>query len=186
MQNDLKNTLNILKKGGLFLYPTDTVWGIGCDATEENAVKKVFDLKRRTESKSLIILVDSWEMLQQYIKKIPPKVSCVLEGSSRPTSVIYKNPKGLADNVIANDNTVAIRIVNDDFCKRLIKKFGKPIVSTSANYSGKSTPKSFSEIDETLIDKVDYVVNLNREKKFGVSSQIVKIDHKGKIDFLRK
>ena len=186
MKNDLKNTLNILKKGGLFLYPTDTVWGIGCDATDENAVKKVYELKNRVESKSLIILVDSWEMLQQYIKKIPPKVSCVLEGSSRPTSVIYKKPKGLAKNVIANDNTVAIRIVNDDFCKQLIKKFGKPIVSTSANYSGKSTPKSFSEIDNSLIDKVDYTVNLNREKKFGVSSQIVKIDEKGKIEFLRK
>lgn len=186
MNKEIKQSINVLRKGGTIIYPTDTVWGIGCDATEENAVKKVFDLKRRTESKSLIILVDSWEMLQQYIKKIPPKVSCVLEGSSRPTSVIYKGSKGLANNVIASNHTVAIRIVKDDFCKQLIKKFGKPIVSTSANYSGKPTPKSFSEIDETIIDKVDYVVNLNREKKFGVSSQIVKIDHKGKIDFLRK
>ncbi|MEN8123689.1 MAG: L-threonylcarbamoyladenylate synthase [Bacteroidota bacterium] len=186
MQNDLKNTLKILKNGGIFLYPTDTVWGIGCDATDENAVKKVFELKKRIESKSLIILVDSWDMLQQYINKIPPKANCILEGTSRPTSVIYENPKGLAKNVIANDHTVAIRIVKDDFCKQLINKFGKPIVSTSANYSGKPTPKNFNEIDKTLFDKVDYVVNLNREKKFGVSSQIVKIDEKGKIEFLRK
>lgn len=186
MKNDLKNTLKILKSSGIFLYPTDTVWGLGCDATDENAVKKVFELKNRIESKSLIILVDSWEMLQQYINKIPPKVSCVLEGTSRPTSVIYKNPKGLAKNVIADDDTVAIRIVQDEFCKQLIKEFGKPIVSTSANYSGKPTPKNFIEIDKTLLNKVDYVVNLNREKRFGVSSQIVKIDEKGKIEFLRK
>ena len=186
MDVELKNTVKVLLNGGIIVYPTDTIWGIGCDATDEIAVAKVFELKQRVESKSLIILVDSWEMLKQYITNIPAKVNCIIQGSSKPTSVIYNNPKGLAKNVIAKDNSVAIRIVKDDFCKLLIKKFGKPIVSTSANYSGKSAPKSFDEIDKTLLNKVDYVVSLQHNKKQGVASQIVKVDSKGKIEFIRK
>ena len=186
MEVEIKNTLKALKKGNLIVYPTDTIWGIGCDATDENAVAKVFELKQRTESKSLIILVDGMEMLQKHIKNLPGKVTCVLAGTSRPTSVIYKNPKGMAANVIADDNTVAIRIAKDEFCQRLIHDFGKPIVSTSANYSGKPSPKSFDEIDKTLLNKVEYVVNLHREEKQNRSSQLVKISNKGKIEFLRK
>ena len=186
MNIELKNSVNVLLEGGSIVYPTDTIWGIGCDATDEKAVEKVFELKQRSEAKSLIILVDGIEMLHNYIKKFPAKVSCVLAGTSRPTSVIYKNPKGLAKNVIAADRTVAIRIAKDEFCQKLIQEFGKPIVSTSANYSGKATPKCFDEIDKSLLDKVDYVVNLYREEKQNRSSQLVKISDKGKIEFLRK
>ena len=186
MDVEVKNTVKALLNGGLIVYPTDTIWGIGCDATDDKAVAKVFELKQRAEAKSLIILVDGMEMLQKHIKKLPAKVTCVLQGTSRPTSVIYKNPKGLASNVIAGDNTIAVRIVNDEFCQELIGNFGKPIVSTSANYSGKSSPKSFDEIDKTLLNKVDYVVDLHREKKQNRSSQLVKISEKGRIEFLRK
>jgi len=186
MNVEIKNTVKKLLDGGVIVYPTDTIWGVGCDATNEKAVAKVFKLKQRTEAKSLIILVDGMEMLQKYIKKFPTKVTCVLAGTSRPTSVIYKNPKDLAKNVIAADNTVAIRIANDEFCQNLIKKFGKPIVSTSANYSGKASPKCFDEIDRSILDKVDYVVNLHREEKQNRSSQLVKISDNGKIEFLRK
>lgn len=186
MESELIKTLEFLSKRKTILYPTDTIWGIGCDATDERAVAKVFKLKQRTEAKSLIILVDGMEMLQNYIEKFPTKVSCILAGTSRPTSVIYKNPKGLAKNVIAVDNTVAIRIANDEFCQKLIQKFGKPIVSTSANYSGKPTPKCFNDIDKTLLNKVDYVVDLHRDEKQNRSSQLVKISDKGRIEFLRK
>jgi len=186
MNIELKKSLEVLLKGGVIVYPTDTIWGIGCDATDEKAVEKVFELKQRNDSKSLIILVDGMEMLHNYVKKLPKKVSCVLAGSSRPTSVIYKNPKGLSENVIAKDNTVAIRIVHDEFCQRLIQAFGKPIVSTSANYSGKASPKCFDDIDRSLLNKVDYVVNLHRDEKQNRSSQLVKISDKGRIEFLRK
>jgi len=186
MDIEIKNTVKALAIGGVIVYPTDTIWGVGCDATNENAVAKIFELKKRAGSKSLIILVNDLDMLQEYIKKLPKKVACVLESTSRPTSVIYKNSKGLAANVIAKDNTVAIRIVNDEFCQNLIQKFGKPIVSTSANYSGKPSPKSFDEIDKTLLDKVEYVVNLRQDEKQNRSSQLVKISSSGKIEFLRK
>lgn len=186
MNTEIKRSLNVLNNGGVIIYPTDTIWGIGCDATDEHAVEKVFKIKKRSESKSLIILVDSWTMLQQYINDIPSKVSCILKGSNRPISVIYSDPRGLAKNVIAKDDTVAIRIVNDDFCNKLIKNFGKPIVSTSANLSNKMAPKSFSDIEKSLLDKADYIVNLHQDEKQRIASQIVKVDSKGKIEFIRK
>ncbi len=186
MNSEVLNAIKILSEKGIIIYPTDTIWGIGCDATNEVAVAKIYKLKQRTETKSLIILVDSWIMLETYIKKIPAKVSCIIKGSSKPTSVVYNNPKGLAKNVVANDNTVAIRIVKDEFCKELIQQFGKPIVSTSANTSGKSTPKNFDEIEDSLLNKADYVVNLHREKIQKTASQIVKVDSRGKIEFIRK
>ncbi len=186
MKIEIQKSLKVLNIKKTILYPTDTVWGIGCDATNKNAVDKIYKLKQRSESKSLIILVDSWEMLQKYVEVIPEKVSCILKGSSKPTTVIYSNPKGLAKNVIAKDNTIAIRIVQDEFCKKLIQQFGKPIVSTSANISGEPSPKSFDEINPLLLDKVDYVVNLPLQNNRGVTSQIVKVSDTGKIEFLRK
>ncbi len=186
MKNEINKSLEVLKKGGVIIYPTDTIWGIGCDATNEKAIEKVYQIKERSESKSLIILVDSWKMLEQYVGQIPNKVSCILKGSTKPTSVIYDHSKGLAKNVIANDGTVAIRIIKDIFCQELIKKFNKPIVSTSANYTGIKAPQNFSDIERSLLEKADYIVNLHREKKQGVASQIVKVDKEGKIVFLRK
>jgi len=185
-QSEINNSLSILNNGKILLYPTDTVWGLGCDASDENAVTKVFKMKQRAESKSLIILVDSIEMLEKYIELIPEKVKKILTKPERPTTIIYDNPRHLAKNVIAQDNTVAIRIVQDEFCKNLIHQFGKPIVSTSANRSGMPTPNSFKEIEQSILDTADYIVNLHREKINQQSSQIIKIDQSGEIVFIRK
>ncbi len=185
MKQELNSTLESLQNKGILLYPTDTVWGIGCDATDKNAVEKVFNIKQRSESKSLIILVDSLEMLEKYIDEVPDTLLEILKKFNKPTTVIYKNPTGLAKNVIAIDNTVAIRIVQDKFCKKLIKKFGKPIVSTSANISGESAPTSFKEIDISILDAVDYVVNLHHDKKTKATSRIIMINKDGLVKVIR-
>ncbi len=173
----VKDTVASLKSGKTILYPTDTVWGIGCDATNEEAVKQIYKLKNREESKSLIVLVNSLEMLKTYISDIPKKVLEILETSTKPTTIIYKNPKGIADNIInKEDTTIGIRIVKNDFCEKMITDFGKPIVSTSANISGEPTPKSFSEISKSILNGVDYVVDLQTDKISTKSSTILKID----------
>lgn len=175
-----------LKDGGIIIYPTDTVWGIGCDATNENAVTKIFHIKKREESKSLVILVNNIEMLRRYVGEIPTILIDLLKEGTKPTTVIYENPKGLAKNVIANDNTVAIRIAQDEFCQKLIKKFGKPIVSTSANISGSRTPSTFKEIDQSILDEVDYVVNLYQDKTNDSPSKIIKIGKDGELEVIRE
>ncbi len=172
----LKEIVNELKEGKTILYPTDTVWGIGCDATNEDAVKKIYKLKNREESKSLIILVASIDMLKEYVTNISEKAIDIIKKAKKPTTIIYQNPKNLAKNTIASDNTIAIRIPQDDFCLQLIKKIGKPIVSTSANISGEPTPKSFSEISKAILNNVDYVVDLHQDKTTEKSSTILKID----------
>ncbi len=172
----MEEVISCLKQEKTILYPTDTVWGLGCDATNEEAVKKIYQLKNREESKSLIILVNSTEMLQDYVENIPEKALQILKESKKPTTIIYNNPRGLAPNTIASDNTIAIRIPQDEFCVQLIKEFGKPIVSTSANVSGEPTPKSFSEISEAILKNVDYVVDLHQEKVAEKSSTILKIE----------
>lgn len=160
----------------IILYPTDTVWGIGCDATSESAVKKVYQLKNREDSKALIILVSSVSMLKKYVS-ISKKEIEIIKSTTKPTTIIYKNPIGLASNLVnKEDNTVAIRIVQDDFCRKLIKRLKKPIVSTSANISGNPTPKSFSEIEEVILKGVDYVVNLRTEEITKKSSTILKVE----------
>lgn len=185
MQTEIQKSLKALEEGKILVYPTDTVWGIGCDATCENAVAKIFSIKQREESKSLIILVSNLKMLQQYILNIPQKVLEIISSAKQPTTIIYNNPKGLAKNVIASDNTVAIRLVNHDFCKQLINDFGKPIVSTSANVSGEQTPGSFSEISKLILDSADYVVNLDRNINNPKSSTILKVAENGDIIVIR-
>lgn len=185
MKVELQNTLDVLKTQGLILYPTDTVWGIGCDATESKTVAKVFAVKQRNESKSLIILVDGFAMLQRYVPAIPSTTLDVLKALTKSTTVIYDNPLGLAQNVIASDNTVAIRIVKKGFCHELIKLFDKPIVSTSANISDAPTPQSFKEIDASVLDAVDYVVNLQQNKINNAPSAIVKVKTDGTLEVIR-
>lgn len=186
MQQELKNSLKILQTKEILLYPTDTVWGIGCDATSEEAVAKVFEIKQRSESKSLVILVDGFDMLQKYIPEVPKAVLALLSKTTIPTTIIYENPVGLAKNVVAADNSVAIRMVQNEFCRELIHLFGKPMVSTSANISGNPTPKSFDEIEKSILDSVDYVVNLQRDEVNEKSSTILKVNEKGEITVLRK
>jgi L-threonylcarbamoyladenylate synthase len=174
MNNRLKETLENLKYGNTILYPTDTVWGLGCDATNFDAVSKIYQLKNRSESKSLIVLVSSISMLKKYVS-VSRKVLEIIKKAYKPTTIIYNNPKGFAENAIAIDETIAIRIVQDEFCRKLIKRFQKPIISTSANVSGEATPKSFQEISQPILEGVDYIVNLHQNRVYSKASTILKV-----------
>jgi len=171
----LNQSIEVLLNSQVILYPTDTVWGLGCDATKVDAVAKIFKLKNRVESKSLVVLVSSMEMLHTYVGTVPQKAIDIISKTKKPTTIIYSNPKGLADNAIAVDNTIAIRIPTHNYCLEIINKLGKPIISTSANISGESTPKSFSEISLPILEGVDYVVNLEQDKITDKSSTILKL-----------
>jgi len=186
MQQILQDSIKALKNAETILYPTDTVWGIGCDATNEKAVSKIFAIKNRAESKSVVVLVSSVRMLKEYIGTLSSKAIRIQKTIDRPVTIIYNNPKRLARNIIAKDNTVAIRIVKDNYCKKMIRIFGKPIVSTSANISGKPTPKSFREIEPSILDAVDYVVNLQQDRECGSPSMIIKLTNNGVLEVIRK
>ncbi|MES1215711.1 MAG: L-threonylcarbamoyladenylate synthase [Bacteroidota bacterium] len=157
-EKDILNCITVLKSGGIILYPTDTVWGLGCDATNEKAVEKIFALKKRPDEKSMIILVADKKEVMQYIATPDLHVFDYLDKATKPTTVIYDNAISLANNLIAKDGSVAIRICKDEFCRHLIKRFRKPIVSTSANISGEVAPKIFSEIKSVIKEGADYIV----------------------------
>ncbi len=156
---DIEACLRVLESGGLILYPTDTIWGIGCDATNESAVEKIFALKKRIETKALIVLIADERSLLQYVASPHIEVFDYIQGVSKPTTIIYENAIGLAGNLLAEDGSVGIRICADEFCKHLIKRYRKPIVSTSANVSGFPPPKVFSDIDIAIKEGVTYVVH---------------------------
>ena len=163
IETDIINAIRVLEQGGIILYPTDTIWGIGCDATNKIAVEKIYRVKSRSEAKSLIILLDTIEKLSIYIEKVPDITSDLLASITNPVTIIYSNARKLASNVIASDGTIAIRIVKDDFCTELIRRFGKPIVSTSANLSGLESPAIFSQIDDDIKKTVDYIVSYKQD-----------------------
>lgn len=185
MNNEIENALEVLKKGGLLLYPTDTVWGIGCDATNSAAIEKIIKLKHRDDKKTFICLVSDLRMLERYIEEIPDAAYDILKYSERPTTIIYDNPIGVAENLIAEDNSLAIRITKNVFCQKLIQKLRKPLVSTSANIHGASTPQSYAEIDPLILNGVDYIVNLQREKKSDKPSVIIKLKNDGRVTIIR-
>lgn len=186
MNNEITETLTVLKRGGLILYPTDTVWGIGCDATNAEAIDRIYKLKQREESKTMICLVNDFKLLNQYVENIPEVAYDILKYAVNPTSIIYDNPIRVATNIIASDDTLAIRVTKDEFCKRLIKKLGRPIVSTSANISGQPTPTNFKEIAPAILEGVDYVVNLHRNKKTAKPSTIIRLKNDGQVKVIRK
>lgn len=186
MQDEIINALTALKQGGTILYPTDTVWGIGCDATNAGAIDQIYTLKERSESKSLICLVSDFTMLNEYIEHIPEVAYDILKYAVKPTTIVYDNPIKLPFNLIAQDNTLAVRVTQDEFCKRLIKKFGKPIISTSANISGEPTPKSFAEIAPAILKGVDYVVNLRTKLKSASPSTIIRLKSDGQVEVIRQ
>ena len=186
MQKEIENTLKVLKQGGIILYPTDTIWGIGCDATNPDAIQRIYDLKQRAESKSMICLVSDFNMLNRYIEEIPEVAYDILKYATKPTTIIYDRPKGVAENIIADDNTLAMRVARNKFCNLLLKKFRKPIVSTSANISGQPSPLVFKEISEDILKGVDYVVNLDREKKSAKASSIIKLSGDGLVKIIRE
>ena len=187
MEQEIGHTLEVLRKGGIILYPTDSIWGIGCDATNETAVKKVFQIKQREESKSLIVLVSDDGMLNRFIKDVPAQAWDLIEVSDRPITIIYDAGRGFAKNIPAEDGSIGVRIVKDDFCRKLIYKFGKPIVSTSANISGTDAPKNYSEISSEIISQVDYVVNWKQDEITNAkASSIIKLKTNGEIQIIRK
>lgn len=185
MNREVQQAATIIKSGGIILYPTDTVWGIGCDATNAAAVLKIYDLKKRADSKSMICLVSDERMLANYVKTVPAAAYDILAYSNKPTTIIYDHPKNIANNLIAPDNSLGIRIPDDEFCIKLIRMLRKPIVSTSANLSGQPTPNSFDEIDRNILEGVDYVVNLHRKKKSGSPSTIIKLRNNGEVKVIR-
>lgn len=186
MQQEINKALLILKQGGLILYPTDTVWGIGCDATNQEAVSKIYKLKERMDSKALICLVADDRMLKKYVKKIPEVALNIIEVTNKPTTIIYDDAQNLASNLIAEDRSIAIRIPDDEFCFQLCRKLNGAIVSTSANISGHPTPNSFKEIQPAILKGVDYVVNLHHEKMCNKPSSIIKISNNGIVKVIRE
>ena len=161
---DIVQCLKTLSAGGLILYPTDTVWGIGCDATNAEAVKKVYQLKQRDDSKALIVLIDSADHLDHYVVDVPMIARELIDVAVKPLTIIYEGAYNLATNVLGDQDSVGIRIPNDEFCHRLCERFGKPIVSTSANMSGQPTATTFAAIDESIVQGVDYAVNYRRDE----------------------
>ncbi|MCX6306327.1 MAG: L-threonylcarbamoyladenylate synthase [Bacteroidetes bacterium] len=186
MEEAIKNCLEVLQRGGTILYPTDTIWGIGCDATNSGAVAKIYRLKQRMERKSLIILLDDPEKLRDYVSNIPEIAWDLLKNVDTPLTVIYPEAKNLAKNVIAVDGSVAIRIVKNEFCRKLIQAFGKPIVSTSANISGDNPPLSFRNIVHEIIQGVDHVVDESFDTVYELKpSRIIKLDSNGDFQIIR-
>ncbi len=186
-RTDLNQALETLKQGGLILYPTDTIWGIGCDATNAEAVEKIFALKGRDQAKSLIVLLHSDNQLASYLQEIPEVAYELIEVTDRPLTIIYSKAKNLPQNVTAVDGSIGIRIVNHPFCQQLLQRFRKPIVSTSANISGAPSARYFDEISPEIKEGVDYSVQFGREDKGdGRPSVIMKLDPDGKFEFIRK
>ncbi len=186
-QEDLNQALETLKSGGLILYPTDTIWGIGCDATNPEAVEKIFALKGRDKGKSMIILLGNDNQLQSYVSEVPEVAYQLLEATDKPLTIIYSNAKNLAANVVAEDGSIGIRVVNHPFCEQLLQRFRKPIVSTSANISGEASARNFVEVSDEIVNGVDYVVKFGQQDPSnGTASTIMKLDPSGKFEFIRK
>ncbi|MDR0364349.1 MAG: threonylcarbamoyl-AMP synthase [Bacteroidales bacterium] len=190
MEEDVKDFVSecakVLKKGGTILYPTDTVWGIGCDATNQKAVDKIFKIKGRNQQKSFIILLDDPEKIAQYADDVSPIAYDFIKKYTRPLTIIYPNAKKLAKNVIASNGSIAIRVVREHFCEELIKTFGKPIVSTSANFSGYPAPATFSDIDSTIKEMVDYVVPFHQDSLNKINpSTIIQLFPNGTFRIIR-
>ncbi|MGV8962162.1 MAG: L-threonylcarbamoyladenylate synthase [Candidatus Saccharimonadaceae bacterium] len=187
MNEDIIKAIEVLKQGGIILYPTDTIWGIGCDATNEKAVEKIHAIKQREKNKSMLILLDNPVKLQTYIQDVPDIAWDLIELADKPLTIIFNGAKNLASNLISTDGTIGIRITSEDFSRELCKRFRKPIVSTSANISGKTAPQKFNEIDPEILELVDYVVEYRQnEMAKQTPSSIIKLATNGTIEIIRK
>ena len=185
--DEAKKCVEILRKGGVILYPTDTVWGIGCDATNPDAVKRVFDIKKRADSKAMLLLVDNADRLSRYVGTVPSVAWDLIELTTKPLTIIYDGARNLAPNLIAEDGSVGIRVTSELFSKELCYRFQKAVVSTSANISGEAAPNNFGEISQEIIDAVDYVVNYKQlEKGHAKPSSIIKLTANGTVTVIRE
>jgi len=187
MEEDIRNSLKILKSGGIILYPTETIWGIGCDATSEGAVKRISQIKKRADVKSLLVLLDDPGKLHHYVKIIPDIAWELINIADRPLTIIYPQGKNLARDLLHGDGSVGIRITSDNFCKNLITRLGRPIVSTSANISGENPPVNFKEIPDSIKASMDYIVRWRQDDKAkGMPSAIIKLGIHGEVEIIRK
>ncbi len=187
MNTEINKALQVVEEGGLILYPTDTIWGIGCDATNSEAIRRIYALKQRDDSKSLIILLAEAKDIFQYVANPHPDIVHLVKQFERPTTVVYDQAIGLPDNLVNKDGTVAIRVTKDPFCKSLIKRLKRPLISTSANISGSPSPKSFDDIQEEIKRGVDYIADHRREEKNEVPpSRILKMLADGSIEVIRE
>lgn len=186
-EDDIRNAVEVLRKGGVILYPTDTVWGIGCDATNAEAVKRVYEIKRRDDSKALICLVDSDARLQRYVRNVPDVAWQLIDAVVKPTTIILDNAVNLAPNLIANDGSIGIRITKEPFSHELCFRFQKALVSTSANISGEPAAQNYGDISEEILNAVDYVCYSRRqEHKPHTPSSIIKLTADGEVTVIRK
>lgn len=192
-KNSFSEALEVLRNGGVILYPTDTVWGLGCDATNPEAVARIYEIKKRSDSKSLVLLASDLDMVARYIREIPDMAIQLVEVNDKPMTIIYPEAltgqecRGLAHNTVAQDGSVGIRIPVVDFCRDLVHRFGRPIVSTSANISGEPTPRKFADIPQQIKDAVDFIVDPSLERSStGSASSIIKVGLDGTIDIIRK
>lgn len=187
MNDDIKKAIEVLKNGGTILYPTDTVWGIGCDATNEKAVSKIYALKKRDDNKSMLVLVDHIDKLSLYLRQVPDLADDLISMSNKPLTIIYPGAVNLAQNLIADDGSIGIRVTSDEFCQKLISRFKKPIISTSANISNMPAPSIFVEISDEIKKSVDYVVGWRQDDTHKTKpSGIIKLGLNGEIKIIRE
>ena len=187
MEEDIKKSIEILRKGGLILYPTDTIWGIGCDATNAEAVKRVYDLKQRADSKAMLVLLDSENRLERYVDDVPEIAYQLIEVAIEPLTIIYDGARNIAPNLMGDNRSIGIRITREDFSKQLCQRFGRPIVSTSANISGQPSAPTFADISDEIKRGVDYVVTFRQDDTTAVKpSSIIKLSSDGSFKILRK
>ncbi len=187
MENDIINSLKVLLNGGVILYPTDTIWGLGCDATNAIAIDRIFEIKNRKDKESMLILLDRIEEVSKYVSRIPAEAIKLIESSVSPATIIYPSAQNLPQNLLSDDFSIGIRVTEDPFCSELIRRFGKPLVSTSANISGSPNPGNFSEIEDDIIMEADYVVRWRQnDYTRSVPSTIYKVDEQGEIIIIRK
>lgn len=187
MIEDIKAALKVLQKGGVILYPTDTIWGLGCDAANEEAVRRIYAIKNREDSKSMLVLMENAALLERYVDEVPEIAYDLIELSDKPLTIIYDGARNMAKNLIAEDGSIGIRITAEKFSSELIRRFKRPIVSTSANISGKPSPACFDEIDSEIIDAVDYVVKYRQDDaQKAIPSGIMKLGRGGEIKIIRE
>lgn len=187
LHHSIGQSLSILRKGGIILYPTDTIWGIGCDATNAIAVQSVYQLKKRDEKKSMILLVSDESMIKDYVSNASVRMLSFLSKQKKPTTAVFKKAIHLPETIISNDGTIAIRITKDQFCKSLIQQLKKPLISTSANISGEKFPQNFNEVSEEIKNGVDYIVKYRQDDLLkNIPSSIIKLNENGGIEFIRR
>ena len=187
LRDEVARALKVVQEGGIILYPTDTIWGIGCDATNTEAIKKILRLKQRDETKSMIILLDTDNKLESYISDVPSLAYDLIEYAENPLTLIMPGARNVSPALISADGSLGVRIVKHDFCQQLIQRLRKPLVSTSANISGRPSPQNFGQIDPEIIDGVDYVVNLEQhDTELKKPSTIMRLQPDGRFEFIRR